>query len=54
MLYTIERAVRSSTTGRMGCGHLAKRAMKCDFSWEKSAKEYAALYEEVLGKGAAM
>ena len=35
----------------MGWDTLVKRAMKCDFSWEKSAKEYAALYEEVLGKG---
>jgi len=26
------------------------RAMKQDFSWEKSAEKYVALYEEALGK----
>jgi starch synthase len=55
MLYTIERAVRFFHDRANGVWDtLVKRAMKCDFSWEKSAKEYAALYEEVLGKGAAM
>ncbi len=30
-----------------GWGILVKRAMECDFSWEKSAKQYEALYEEI-------
>ena len=43
MLYTIERAVRFFTTANGVWDTLVKRAMKYDFSWEKSAKEYAAL-----------
>jgi len=27
---------------------LVMNAMKCDFSWEKSAKEYVSLYERVI------
>ncbi len=48
MLYTIERAVELYKD-RPAWERMMKRAMKVDFSWAASAKEYAALYHKVLG-----
>ena len=50
MLYTIERAVSFYHDRAEGWDMLVKRAMKADFSWDKSAEEYIRLYEQVLAK----
>jgi len=51
MLYTIERAVSFYHDRADGVWDmLVKRAMKADFSWDKSAEEYIRLYEQVLAK----
>ncbi len=35
---------------RAGWQRLMERAMRCDFSWERSAAEYLAVYKTVLGR----
>ncbi len=47
MLFAIERAVQLYADKNVWNG-LVEKAMSCNFSWEKSAKKYAALYEEAL------
>ncbi|MCD7775385.1 MAG: glycogen synthase GlgA [Clostridiales bacterium] len=48
MLHTMRRAVEGYKN-KEGWSVLMKRAMKCDFSWSKSAGEYIKMYKEILG-----
>jgi len=47
---TVGWAVHTWYNNREHIDAMRRRAMKHDFSWEKSAKKYVALYEEALGK----
>jgi len=46
MLYTIKRAVSFYHNKEMWYG-LMRRAMQCDYSWNRSAKEYIKLYQQL-------
>lgn len=47
MLHTIQYALRIYYDYRKEWDAMVKRAMKQDFSWERSAKEYEELYEKI-------
>ncbi|MCO7127018.1 glycogen synthase GlgA [Sporolactobacillus shoreicorticis] len=47
MLYTVERAVRLFKDQQSKFHQLANRAMKLDFGWSQSAKEYVQLYQNL-------
>ncbi|MGI6263881.1 MAG: glycogen synthase GlgA [Acutalibacteraceae bacterium] len=47
MLYAIHRAL-DVYAGKTGWPVLVERAMRCDFSWARSANEYIRMYKEVL------
>ena len=47
MMYTIRRAI-SVYSSKRRWNKLMKQSMNTDFSWEKSAKEYLTLYEELM------
>ena len=49
MLYTIKYAMDVYYNRRREWNKLIDRGMAADFSWEKSAKEYAKLYDQLLG-----
>ncbi|MDO4460768.1 MAG: starch synthase, partial [Clostridia bacterium] len=49
MLNSIHRAVYQYNTDKDGWEKLVDRAMKCDNSWGKSAREYIALYKKIVG-----
>lgn len=49
MLHTMRRAVEGYKDSD-GWAILVKRAMECDFSWNRSAGEYIKMYKEILGK----
>jgi starch synthase len=49
LLKTIEKAARAFKNKKKWPG-LMQRAMKCNFSWEVSAKEYIRLYEKAKGR----
>jgi len=49
LLKTIKVAVSAFENKTKWAG-LVKRAMKCDFSWEESAKKYLKLYEKAKSK----
>ena len=48
MIYTIDRAINFYHSPKLW-EKIVKRAMKCDYSWGKSAKEYIDLYNELTG-----
>ncbi|HBG22122.1 MAG: glycogen synthase GlgA [Syntrophaceticus sp.] len=50
LLNTITRAVGIYSNNQQVWQSLMERAMKYDFSWERSAKEYVDLYQKALGK----
>ena len=47
MLHTIKRALSIYTNDRAAHGKLVRAAMECDFSWDKSAKKYRDLYNNL-------
>ncbi len=47
MLNTLHRAIYQYNTDKKGWDVLVDRAMKCDNSWGKSAREYIALYKQI-------
>ncbi len=47
MLYAVSRALKGYQN-KEGWNILVERAMKCDFSWGRSANEYIRLYREVI------
>ena len=47
MLHAMRRAVEGYAD-RNGWNILVKRAMECDLSWKRSAKEYIEMYKELL------
>lgn len=47
MLYAVYRALKAYQD-KEGWNILVERAMKCDFSWGRSANEYIRLYREVI------
>ncbi len=47
MLNTLHRAIYQYNTDKEGWAVLVDRAMKCDNSWGKSAREYIALYKQI-------
>ena len=50
--FILRRAVEFYEQGEEGPWEtLVKQAMKADFSWEQSAREYKELYESLLGRG---
>ena len=50
MLYAVQRALKGYEDPE-GWGVLVQRAMRCDFSWGRSANEYIRLYRELLKEG---
>lgn len=48
MLEALHRAIYSYNKSREGWNVLVERAMNCDNSWGKSAKEYIKLYKEII------
>ncbi len=50
MLNTIHRAIYQYNTDKKGWDVLVDRAMKCDNSWGKSAREYIALYKQITNE----
>lgn len=48
MLFTIKHGLELYRSNRPSWEALVKRAMKKDFSWKRSAKQYIELYEELL------
>lgn len=51
MLYALRRALEGYQN-REGWDILVERAMKCDFSWGRSANEYIRLYRELIKENA--
>ncbi len=51
LLFTIKDALDLYKNQRDHWNHLVKRAMKKDFSWKQSARQYMALYKELAGRG---
>ena len=49
MVYTIDRALGIYNSPLLW-QKIVRNAMNCDFSWEKSAKEYIDLYNNLMGK----
>ena len=49
LLYAVERAVGMFRNDRDGWKELKKKAMKCDFGWDKSAMNYMDFYRDALG-----
>ena len=49
MLHTIRYAQKTYYEKKRDWNKIAERAMKADFSWANSAKQYEALYEELIG-----
>ncbi|MDR0396702.1 MAG: glycogen synthase GlgA [Oscillospiraceae bacterium] len=49
MLHTLARAVDFYSNQQLVWRRLAQRGMETDFSWGRSAKEYARLYEQASG-----
>ena len=49
MLYTIKYALEVFTNRKREWNKMIDRAMAADFSWEKSAREYEKLYDQLLG-----
>ena len=48
MLYTIEQAVGLYRFQPKKWRQLAERAMKLDYSWDASSKEYITLYKSLI------
>lgn len=53
MLYVIREAVYLYKDYPDAFGRLRRRAMECDFSWERSAREYLRIYANITGLPAA-
>ena len=49
MLNSIHRAIYQYNNDKEGWATLVDRAMNCDNSWGKSAREYIALYKKIIG-----
>jgi starch synthase len=49
LLFTLRRAVEAFHQPKLW-GALVQRAMTKDFSWDSSAAQYVALYNEILGR----
>ena len=50
MLHTIRYAEKTYYEKKRDWNKIAERAMKADFSWENSAKQYDSLYKELIGE----
>ena len=50
MLNTIRYAQKTYYEKKRDWNKIAERAMKADFSWESSAKQYEGLYNELLSE----
>ena len=50
MLHVIEQAVRMYRENRITFNSLAKRAMKGQYGWDRSAQTYLELYKKALGE----
>lgn len=48
MLDSIKRAIKIYYEDKEQWNNLTKKVMKCDFSWDKSAKKYFEMYEKLL------
>ena len=49
LLYTVGRAVDMFRNDKDGWKALKKKAMKCDFGWDKAAGNYFDFYKDALG-----
>ena len=50
MLYVIQEAVQLYKEDPAAFARLRQRAMECDFSWARSAKEYLRIYSTITGQ----
>lgn len=50
LLYTVGRAVDMFRNDKDGWKALKKKAMKCDFGWDKAAGNYFDFYKDALGR----